>query len=234
MSPGEPLMMKNADEILYMRGPVSDMQEQSSFSNLSVTSPTSQLILQPFHRFTYVIAHSPTLPSLYPRHSSFSNHSVTSPTSQLILQRFRCFTYVTVHSPTLLSLLSSAHSPTLPSLHLRHSSFSNFSVALFTSQLILQPFRRFTYVTAHSPTVPLLHQHHSSFSNPSFVSPTSQGLHLRHWRAAPVMNIVLSFFVLAQGKYLRPFLYLQWHSRKQQILPNPPLLPSNIFTGRFS
>ena len=50
----------------------------SPSSNPSVASPTSQLILQPFHRF---------------------------PTSQLILQPFRCFTYVTVHSPTLLSLL---------------------------------------------------------------------------------------------------------------------------------
>ena len=44
-----------------------------------------------------------------------------------------------------------AHSPTFPSLHLRHSSFSNHSVALPTSQLVLQPFRCFTYVTAHSP-----------------------------------------------------------------------------------
>ena len=85
------------------------------------------LILQPFLRFTYVTAHSPTLPSLYPRHSSFSNPSVASPTSQLILQSFRRFTYVT------------AHSSTFPSLHLRHSSFSNPSVALPTSQLILQP-----------------------------------------------------------------------------------------------
>ena len=57
--------------------------------------------------------------------------------------------------------MSSAHSPTFPSLHLRHSSFSNPSVALPTSQLILQPFRRFTYVTTHSPT-------------PSIASPTSQ------------------------------------------------------------
>ena len=32
--------------------------EQSSFSNLSVTSPTSQLILQPFRRFTYVTSSS--------------------------------------------------------------------------------------------------------------------------------------------------------------------------------
>ena len=48
---------------------------------------------------------------------------------------FRHFTYVR------------AHSPTLPLLQLRHSSFSNLSVASSTSQLILQPFGRFTYVT---------------------------------------------------------------------------------------
>ena len=83
----------------------------SSFSNISVTSPTSQFILQPFRRFTYVTAHSPNL-------------SVTSPTSQLIAQRFRCFTYVT------------AQSPTLPLLHLRHSSFSNPSFASPTSQAL--------------------------------------------------------------------------------------------------
>ena len=51
---------------------------RSSFSNRSVTSPTSQLILQPFRRL---------------------------PTSQLTLQPFRCFIQVTAHSPTLLSLL---------------------------------------------------------------------------------------------------------------------------------
>ena len=56
--------------------------ELCPFSNLSVTSPTSQLILQPFHRFTYVTAHSPTIPLLYLRHSSFSNCSFASPTSQ--------------------------------------------------------------------------------------------------------------------------------------------------------
>ena len=49
--------------------------------------------------------------------------------------------------------MSRAHSPTFPSLDLRHSSFSNPSVALPTSQLILQPFSCFTYVTAHSPTL---------------------------------------------------------------------------------
>ena len=154
---------------------------QSSFSNLSVTSPTSQLILQPFRRFTYVTTHSKTLPLLHLRHSSFSNPSlasqssfsnlfVTSHTSQLILKPFRCFTYVTDHCPTLLSLLS-AHSPTFPSLHLRHYSFSNTSVALPTSQLILQRFRCFTYVTVHSPTLLSLLRTHS----PTFLS-----LHLRH------------------------------------------------------
>ena len=49
-----------------------------------VTSPTSKLILQPFRRFDYVTAHSPTLPSLHLRHSSFSNPSLASPTSQAL------------------------------------------------------------------------------------------------------------------------------------------------------
>ena len=58
--------------------------ELCSFSYLSVTSP-SQLILQPFRRFTsYVTAHSPTLPLLHLRHSSFSNPSFASPTSQAL------------------------------------------------------------------------------------------------------------------------------------------------------
>ena len=58
--------------------------EQSSFSNLSVTSPTSQLILRLFRRLTYVTAHSPTLPLLHLRHSSYSNPSFASPTSQAL------------------------------------------------------------------------------------------------------------------------------------------------------
>ena len=56
----------------------------SPFSNLSVTSPTSQLILQPFRRFTSFTAHYPTLPLLHLRHSSFSNPSFASPTSQAL------------------------------------------------------------------------------------------------------------------------------------------------------
>ena len=66
--------------------------EQSSFSNISITSPMSQLILQLFRRFTYLTAHSPTFPSLHLRHNSFSNSSVALPTSQFILQPFNCFT----------------------------------------------------------------------------------------------------------------------------------------------
>ena len=69
---------------------------------------------------------------------SFSNPSV----ALLILQPFGHFTYV----PT--------HSPTLPSLYLRHSSFSNPSVASPTSQFILQPFFRFYYVTSSSLNSP--------------------------------------------------------------------------------
>ena len=96
----------------------------------------------------------------------------------MILQPFRHFTCVTTNSPT------------FPSLYLRHSPFSNPSVASPTSQLILQPFRRFTYVTAYSPTFPLLHLRHSSFSNPSFASTsTSQALHLRHHAHEQSANI---------------------------------------------
>ena len=101
--------------------------ELCSFSNLSVTSPASQLILQPFRRFTYVTAHSSTLPSFYLRHSSFS-----------IL-------------PSLHLRYSSFSNPSVA--FLGHTAISNPSVVSPTSQLILQPFRRFTYFTAQSPTL---------------------------------------------------------------------------------
>ena len=74
--------------------------------------------------------------------------------------------------------MSRAHSPTFPSLHLRHSSFSNPSVALPKSQLILQPFRCFTYVTAHSPTLLSLLLSHWLFT---YVT----------WRDAQVKRLVL-------------------------------------------
>ena len=80
----------------------------SLFSNPSSSLRTSQLILQPFRCFSYVIGnspmspgeppmpHSPTLTSLHLRHSSFSNPSAALSTSQFILQPFRRFTYVKV------------------------------------------------------------------------------------------------------------------------------------------
>ena len=46
-------------------------------------SPMSQLILQPFHHFTYITAHFPTLLLLHLHHSSFSNPSFAS-TSQAL------------------------------------------------------------------------------------------------------------------------------------------------------
>ena len=135
-----------------------DVGEVTERLENALCSPTSQLILQPFRRFTYVTAHSLTLLLLHLRHSSFSNPSFASPTSQA------------------LHLIHLASHPwvTFPSLHLRHNSFSNPSVALPTSQFILQPFRHFTYVTAHSPTLPLLNLPHSSFYNLSVTLPTSQ------------------------------------------------------------
>ena len=65
-----------------------DVGELRSFFNLSITSPMSQLFLQPFPRFTYVTANSPTLPLLHLRH--------------FILQpffRFSCVTSSSLNSP---------------------------------------------------------------------------------------------------------------------------------------
>ena len=108
-----------------------------------------------FRHFTYVTAHSPTLPLLHLRHSSFSKPSVASPTSQVILQHFRCFIYVTAHSPIFRHFTYiTNHSPTLPSLYLRHSSFFNTSVTSPTSQIILQSFFRFSYFTSSSLNTP--------------------------------------------------------------------------------
>ena len=100
--------------------------ELCSFSKISVTLPTSQLILilQAFRHFTYVTAHSPTLPSLYLRHNSFSNPSVASPTPQLILQPFFRLFYVTGFSLT---------SPGEPPMPYRTFSLSWMSFGFFPS-----------------------------------------------------------------------------------------------------
>ena len=112
---------------------------------------------------------------------------------------------------------SRVHSPTFLSLHLRHSSFSNPSLALPTSQLILQPFLCFTYVTAHSPTLTLLHLRHSSFSNPSVASPTHSSFS-NPSVTSPMSQLILQPF--------RCFTYVTAHS--QTLLPL--LLRHRIFT----
>ena len=96
--PGEP--MRRWGVWILLTGPSG--LHRNSFSNHSVISPTSQLILilQAFCHFTYITAHSPTLPLLYLRHNSFSNPSVASPTSQHILQPFFRLSYVTGFSLT--------------------------------------------------------------------------------------------------------------------------------------
>ena len=175
------------------------------FSNTYIASPPSQLILQPFRRFTYVTASSTALPLLHLRHGSFSNlpplhlrHSsfsksyIASPTSQVILQPFRCFTYVTGTSPTSQLILqpcrrflyATAHSRTLSPLHLRHHTFSKHSFASPTLQLILQP-------SAASSTPQLILQPFRRFTYVTGHSTTLPLLHLRHrhfmyftWRAA--------------------------------------------------
>ena len=181
----------------------------SLFFNPSIASTTSQLILQPFYRFTYITADSPTLLSLYLHHISFSNPSIALPTSHLILQPFYRFTYITAHSPTLLSL------------YLHHRSFSNPSISLPTSQIILQPYSCFTYVTAHSPTLlsllrthsptlPSLYLRHSSFSKPSVALPMSQ-LILQPFRCFTYItahSITLLLLLLCH----RLFTYLIWQA----------------------
>ena len=168
-----------------------NLENECPFSKFSVTSPTSQLILQPFFRFSYVTGSSPTSPGEPPM--VFIESRIKD---LLILQPFRHFTYVI------------AHSPTFPSLHLRHNSFFNHSVALPTShsfsnpsvasptsQLILKPFFRFSYVTGSSLTsrgeppvvfiesrvkALLILQPFRHFTYVTAHSPTLPSLYLRH------------------------------------------------------
>ena len=140
---------------------------------------------------------------------------------------------------------SRAHSPTFPSLHLRHSSFSNTSVALPTSQLILQPFRCFTSFSnlsvasptsqalhfreersrAHSSTFPSLHLRNSSFSNTSVTLPTSQ-LILQSFRCFTYVTAHSPTFPLLLLRH-RLFTYVK--SRAELILQ--PFLHFNYFTA---
>ena len=149
------------------------------FSKFSVTSPTWQLILLPFRRFTYDTAHSPTLPLLYlrqahsPTNSYFTYVTVNSPTLLSLLLRHRILTYVTwraSHAVLSWLIFNIRHMfwsnllSNLSDILLRHNSFSKHYVALPTSQLILQPFRCSTYVTVHSSTLLSLLLRHRIFT----------------------------------------------------------------------
>ena len=128
----------------------------SSFSNPSVASPTSQFILQPFFRCSYVTISSLNSPGELPMTKAVRTHKYHHVLRMVILKNFKAKLTVIVIAKLILQ--------PLPSLHLRHSSFSNPFVALPTSQLILQPFRFFTYVTVHSPTLLSLLLRHKFFT----------------------------------------------------------------------
>ena len=78
---------------------ISTLQENHSNEGKCLNNPAGttggssgdvgedSLILQSLHRFTYVTAHSTTLPPLHLRRSSLYNPSVASPTSQSLLLR---------------------------------------------------------------------------------------------------------------------------------------------------
>ena len=133
--------------------------------------------------------------------------------SKLILQTFHHFTYITTHSPT------------LPSLYLRHSLFSNPSVASPISQPIIQPFFRFSTSQAHSPTIPSLCLRHRLYSNPSVALPTSQ-LILRPFRRFAYVTVhsqtllSLHFFHVTSSSLSSPGeLPMLNHEILQPVLP---------------
>ena len=114
----------------------------SSFSNPSVASPTSQLILKPFFRFSYVTGSS--LTSLGEPPGELSEELVTQEKRKKgwimncdvgevteRLEKELCYDY-----------------------NYELCSFSNISVTSPTAQLILQPFFRFSYVSGSSPGEP--------------------------------------------------------------------------------
>ena len=143
-----------------------------SFSNLSVTSPTSQLVLQPFRRFTYVTAHSPTLLLLHLRHSSFSNPSFASPTSQglhLIHQASRPWHLHSYYVPTVNKLVIIVVAilvvnPYIPSFPIR---WWNLLVQIQRgNELYRQTFRSCSMMLAEDPKVSDLLVLHCNISEP--------------------------------------------------------------------
>ena len=93
----------------------------ASFSNPYIASPMSQLILQPFRRFTYVTAHSTALPLLHLRHRHFTYFTAHSPTLSPLHLRHSSFYNPSAASPTSQVILQlSVASPTSQALHVLH------------------------------------------------------------------------------------------------------------------
>ena len=125
---------------------------ESSFSNLSVTSPTSELILEPFRRFTYVTAHFPTLLPLLLRHRLFTyvtwrtaHGDMDSNDVGKVMEGLRMSCDIGEMTERLENELSNP-SVALPTSQLILQLF----LALPMSQLILQPFFHFSYITGSS------------------------------------------------------------------------------------
>ena len=183
-----------------------------SFSNPSVTSPASQLILQPFRRFTYITAYSPTLPTLHLRHSSFFNPYFALPTSQLILQLFRCFTYDTVHSLLFhfsYVTSSSLNSPGEPPMHV--FPFDPSFVAVTPRYL---NFELSHYVRDCLSLLSLRFKLHEMFMLKSCLNSMveSRYVKLDIWDSNPSLYIFLSIFVIYMNIYRKKFEY-KWYTK---------------------
>ena len=106
-----------------------------------------------------------------------------------------------------------AHSPSFLSLHLRHSSFSNPSLALPTSQLILQLFRCFTYITTHSPILLSLPLRHRIFTYVTwrashYLNPTEKGVALSPCHSADPHVVAMDLdSCCGSYKYLNPICF---------------------------
>ena len=119
-------------------------------SNLPDISPTSQLILQPFRCFTYVTAHSPTLPLLHLGYSSFSNPSFASSTSQVLhlhhLVSRSCYEYSCARTRKVFTTLPI---PAVPFKETTNSPSPPYSLQIFSPEDSLNSPNRL-YHTQHT------------------------------------------------------------------------------------
>ena len=137
----------------YDVGESTEGLEKSSFSNLFVASPTSQLILQPFRRFTYIKAHSPTLPLLHLRPPVLILQEAEWTSGPVWTRRSE------EKSPLLRYPGSNLGRPARRPAPCRLSYLAHQS-----NMFLLQPFRCFTYVTAHSSILLSLLLRHRLFT----------------------------------------------------------------------